>query len=143
MAELVESIQDVRRTVAVARASGTRIGLVPTMGALHDGHVRLIADCRAEAGLVVVSIFVNPTQFGPGEDFERYPRPIEDDLQRCEAAGRTPGIRTLRQFGLPQWLALDVCRSARSFRRPRRGQPARSFSRGRDRRPQAIRDRPA
>ena len=87
MAELVESVQEVRHAVAVARAIGKRIGLVPTMGALHDGHVRLIADCRAEAGLVVVSIFVNPTQFGPGEDFQRYPRPIEDDLQRCEAAG--------------------------------------------------------
>ncbi len=98
MAELVESIQDVRRALAVARAIGKRIGLVPTMGALHDGHVRLIADCRAEAGLVVVSIFVNPTQFGPGEDFQRYPRPIKDDLQLCEAAGGTPSIRTLRRL---------------------------------------------
>jgi len=87
VAELVESVQEVRRAIATARAIGKRIGLVPTMGALHDGHVRLIADCRAEAGLVVVSIFVNPTQFGPGEDFERYPRPLDDDLERCEAAG--------------------------------------------------------
>jgi pantoate--beta-alanine ligase len=87
VAELVESVPEVRRAVAAARAIGKRIGLVPTMGALHDGHVRLIADCRAEAGLVVVSIFVNPTQFGPGEDFERYPRPLEADLKRCEAAG--------------------------------------------------------
>jgi pantoate--beta-alanine ligase len=87
VAELVQSVAEVRLAVASARASGLRIGLVPTMGALHDGHVRLIADCRAEAGLVVVSIFVNPTQFGPGEDFERYPRPLEADLQRCEAAG--------------------------------------------------------
>jgi pantoate--beta-alanine ligase len=87
VAELVESVPEVRRAVAAARAIGKRIGLVPTMGALHDGHIRLIADCRAEAGLVVVSIFVNPTQFGPGEDFERYPRPLEADLKRCEAAG--------------------------------------------------------
>jgi pantoate--beta-alanine ligase len=90
VAELVESVPEVRRAVAAARAIGKRIGLVPTMGALHDGHVRLIADCRAEAGLVVVSIFVNPTQFGPGEDFERYPRPLEADLKRCEAAAVYP-----------------------------------------------------
>jgi pantoate--beta-alanine ligase len=57
------------------------------MGALHDGHIRLIERCRAEAGWVVVSIFVNPTQFGPNEDFTRYPRTIEDDLARCQAAG--------------------------------------------------------
>jgi pantoate--beta-alanine ligase len=57
------------------------------MGALHDGHVRLIERCRAEAGLVVVSIFVNPTQFGPNEDFTRYPRTLEQDLRRCAEAG--------------------------------------------------------
>ena len=71
MAELVDSVPEVRRAVAAARAIGKRIGLVPTMGALHDGHAQLIADCGADAGFVVVSIFVNPTQFGPGEDFER------------------------------------------------------------------------
>lgn len=87
MAELVESVPEVRRAVAAARLAGKRIGLVPTMGALHDGHVRLIADCGAVAGFVVVSIFVNPTQFGPGEDFERYPRPLAADLARCQAAG--------------------------------------------------------
>jgi pantoate--beta-alanine ligase len=87
VAELVDSVQAVRQAVTTARDGGRRIGLVPTMGALHDGHVRLIADCRGEVGFVVVSIFVNPTQFAPGEDFERYPRPIEADVARCEAAG--------------------------------------------------------
>jgi pantoate--beta-alanine ligase len=87
VAELVESVPEVRRAVAAARPAGKRIGLVPTMGALHDGHVRLITDCAAVAGFVVVSIFVNPTQFGPGEDFERYPRPLAADLARCQAAG--------------------------------------------------------
>jgi pantoate--beta-alanine ligase len=85
--ELVESVADVRGAVARAREAGLVIGLVPTMGALHDGHVRLIERCRAQAGWAAVSIFVNPTQFGPNEDFTRYPRPIEDDLARCRAAG--------------------------------------------------------
>jgi pantoate--beta-alanine ligase len=105
VAELVESVQEVRRAVAEARAAGRRIGLVPTMGALHDGHAQLIADCRAEAGLVVVSIFVNPTQFGPGEDFDRYPRPLEDDLKKCEAAGAAlvfaPAAHVIYPHGSP------------------------------------------
>ena len=87
MVELVESIEGVRRVVTVARQAGLRIGLVPTMGALHDGHVRLIERCRAESGSVIVSIFVNPTQFGPHEDFARYPRTLDEDGARCGAAG--------------------------------------------------------
>jgi pantoate--beta-alanine ligase len=83
----VESIGDVRSAVAAARRGGRSIGLVPTMGALHDGHVRLIERCRDESGLVVVSIFVNPTQFGPREDLQRYPRTLDDDCARCAAAG--------------------------------------------------------
>jgi pantoate--beta-alanine ligase len=74
------------------------------MGALHEGHSRLIEQCRAEAGLAVVSIFVNPTQFGPSEDFERYPRSESDDLERCEAAGAdlvfAPEIPALYPTGL-------------------------------------------
>ncbi len=87
MLELLESVADVRRAVAGARDRGLVVGLVPTMGALHDGHVRLIEHCRSEAGCVAVSIFVNPTQFGPHEDFTRYPRTLETDLARCQAAG--------------------------------------------------------
>jgi pantoate--beta-alanine ligase len=83
----VESINTVRAAVAAARGSGRRVGFVPTMGALHEGHTRLIERCRAEAGLVVVSIFVNPTQFGPNEDLTCYPRTLPEDLRKCEAAG--------------------------------------------------------
>jgi pantoate--beta-alanine ligase len=85
--EVVESVQEVRQAVALGRGRGLRIGLVPTMGALHPGHVELIRACGAEAGLVVVSIFVNPTQFGPSEDFTRYPRTLDDDLRKCAESG--------------------------------------------------------
>jgi pantoate--beta-alanine ligase len=85
--EAVGSIEKLRAAVAGARAAGRRVGFVPTMGALHEGHTRLIERCRAEAGLVVVSIFVNPTQFGPNEDLTRYPRTLHEDLCKCETAG--------------------------------------------------------
>jgi pantoate--beta-alanine ligase len=84
---LVRAIDEVRRAVHDARTAGKRIGLVPTMGALHAGHLRLIEQCRAEADFTVVSIFVNPTQFGPHEDYLRYPRTLEPDQARCAEAG--------------------------------------------------------
>jgi pantoate--beta-alanine ligase len=109
--ELVESVADVRRAVAQARDRGLVVGLVPTMGALHDGHVRLIERCRSEAGWVAVSIFVNPTQFGPQEDFARYPRTLEGDLARCQAAGAdlvwTPTPATVYPHG-PQSTWVEV-----------------------------------
>jgi len=85
--DLVESVEEIRQAVALGRTRGLRIGLVPTMGALHGGHVELMRECRAEVGLVVVSIFVNPTQFGPGEDLAHYPRTLDDDLRKCADAG--------------------------------------------------------
>ena len=81
------AIEDIRRAVAAARAAGKRVGLVPTMGALHEGHRSLMRAARRECGFVVATIFVNPTQFGPHEDFDRYPRPIEDDMAICRAEG--------------------------------------------------------
>src|SRR4051794_6454538 len=83
----VETIEQVKGAVDSARREGRRIGLVPTMGALHDGHVRLIEQCRARAGFVVVSVFVNPTQFGPSEDLARYPRTPEQDRARSAEGG--------------------------------------------------------
>src|SRR5690606_14412439 len=62
---------------------------VPTIGALHDGHLSLIREAKARGEVVVVTIFVNPTQFGPGEDFERYPRTLESDTRLAETAGAT------------------------------------------------------
>ena len=81
---------NVIRTIAEARslrAGGGPLALVPTMGALHAGHLSLITLARREAPSVAASIFVNPTQFGPREDYTKYPRPVEDDLAKCEAAG--------------------------------------------------------
>jgi pantoate--beta-alanine ligase len=66
---------------------GPRLAFVPTMGALHEGHRSLIKSARSLGDLVAVSIFVNPLQFGPGEDYARYPRPLDDDLEVCEADG--------------------------------------------------------
>ncbi len=84
---IAETVAQVRQQVATARQQGRRIGLVPTMGALHAGHVSLIRAARAQTGFVVVSIFVNPAQFGPNEDFTRYPRPADADRQLCAAEG--------------------------------------------------------
>src|SRR6516225_9023915 len=84
---VANAIEKVRESVAAARTKTLRIGLVPTMGALHAGHISLIRAARAETGYVVVSIFVNPTQFGPREDLSRYPRPFDQDVQVCATEG--------------------------------------------------------
>lgn len=77
-----------RAALADALAGAARpVGVVPTMGALHEGHLALVRRARAESATVVLTIFVNPTQFLPHEDFNRYPRPIEHDLALCEAVG--------------------------------------------------------
>ncbi len=87
MPQLVTTIAGIREKIAAARAAGKNVGLVPTMGALHEGHISLVREARKECGCVVVSIFVNPAQFGAGEDFDKYPRPLEKDVQLCDEAG--------------------------------------------------------
>jgi pantoate--beta-alanine ligase len=81
--EIAKTIESVRSLVKTARSQGKKIGLVPTMGALHNGHISLIQAAVDKCDFVVVSIFVNPTQFVAGEDFEKYPRPIDADLEIC------------------------------------------------------------
>ena len=85
--EVADTIESIRGLIKTARASGKSIGLVPTMGALHIGHISLIEEALKKCDYVVVSIFVNPTQFVPGEDFKKYPRPFEADLSICKKAG--------------------------------------------------------
>jgi pantoate--beta-alanine ligase len=85
--ERVNDLHRLRRLVGSSRLEGNTIGLVPTMGALHDGHLSLVRRARAECGFIAVSIFVNPLQFAPGEDFSSYPRQGQKDSELLEEAG--------------------------------------------------------
>lgn len=85
--EVIASVREMQLAADAARSRGLRIGLVPTMGFLHDGHLSLVRRAREESDLVVVSIFVNPKQFGPGEDYDRYPRSFDRDVGLVKQVG--------------------------------------------------------
>jgi pantoate--beta-alanine ligase len=84
---IVKSVAEMQTVCQDLRADGALLGFVPTMGALHEGHLSLVRRAKAECGVVVASIFVNPLQFAPGEDFAQYPRTFEQDCARLEAEG--------------------------------------------------------
>lgn len=85
--QTIKTIAELRHTLAQARRGGIRVGFVPTMGYLHDGHLALVGASRAQCEVTVVSIFVNPTQFGPNEDLSTYPRDFPRDEKLCRDAG--------------------------------------------------------
>ena len=84
---LCKTVEELRSEIASAKAAGKTIGLVPTMGALHEGHASLVKTANQENDVVVVSVFVNPTQFGPTEDLDSYPRTLDADCKLAEAQG--------------------------------------------------------
>ena len=85
--QIVRAVPELRSAVASLRRAGRTVALVPTMGCLHEGHLGLVDLARREASACVVSIFVNPTQFGPAEDFSKYPRTFDEDRRLCEGRG--------------------------------------------------------
>lgn len=87
MTQVVEYVKDMMDIASTYRSQGKTIGLVPTMGALHDGHLKMMKQSIEENDVTAVSIFVNPLQFGPNEDFDDYPRPFESDLEKLKQIG--------------------------------------------------------
>jgi pantoate--beta-alanine ligase len=108
---IYRSVGETRAACRVLRVSGKRLGLVPTMGALHEGHLSLVRAARAQCDAVAVSLFVNPTQFGPTEDLAKYPRPFERDRELLEKEGVEilflPSTDEMYPKGEGTWVVVD------------------------------------
>ena len=117
--QVVHSKQELAEQLAEWRQQGDHVALVPTMGSLHAGHLSLVTLAREHAERVVVSIFVNPTQFGQGEDFEKYPRTLERDKRRLKNSGAdlifAPDVETMYPFGIENATMVSVPQLTANF----------------------------
>jgi pantoate--beta-alanine ligase len=110
--KIIKTIEEMRELRRAARKSGKRLGLVPTMGALHQGHLSLVQTARDKSDIVAVSIFVNPTQFTPHEDFAKYPRNLENDCQMLEHEYVdvifAPSVEDMYPAGAVTWVTVEA-----------------------------------
>lgn len=108
---IVKTIKQSRQAVALQKKRGKRIGFVPTMGALHDGHLSLVRLAKKHSDFVVVSIFVNPAQFGPKEDYKKYPRDLKKDAALCKIAGAdmifAPNVKEIYPSGFSTYVNIE------------------------------------
>ena len=120
--EVVSTRDEIRELHEGWRHHGEEVAIVPTMGNLHSGHLSLVEFAREHAERVVVTVFVNPTQFGEGEDFEDYPRTLKRDTQRLRKLEAdvlfTPGVDTVYPFGIDNATVVSVPGLTRRTRRP-------------------------
>jgi len=109
--KILSTITETRVACRLARANGQRLGLVPTMGALHEGHLSLVRAAKTQSDIVAVSLFVNPTQFGPTEDLAKYPRPFERDRELLEKEGVAilfaPSAEEMYPKGEATWVVVE------------------------------------
>ena len=107
----IQSVSDMQQWVSTTREAGKKIAFVPTMGFLHEGHVALMREGKRRGDYLVVSIFVNPTQFGVGEDYEDYPRDLEGDAEKVSSAGGdiifAPSVKEMYPSGYQTFVAVE------------------------------------